>query len=246
MSPVRATVLPLSLDLQLRTLQLSRYARSKRKTRAAAGVQMAAAEDQARQNSPAQMGGAAGAAGRHGRPAGAAAATLGLQARLDAALRPAAPSPATEALLVELAAQGECAAVIAVWDALKANGVAPNEAAWAALDRLHSRGKGKIPVGRLTVPFKAGGARALAPGRRLHKIMKGRRLSARSDAAKSVLGPATQWVAAERAKGRKFNGVTTAKARISLAKELRAALSLPSLEVARGLVTKLKQKKLLL
>ena len=30
MSPVRATVLQLSLDLQLRTLQLSRYARSKR------------------------------------------------------------------------------------------------------------------------------------------------------------------------------------------------------------------------
>jgi len=29
-SPVRATVLQLSLDLQLRTLQLSRYARSKR------------------------------------------------------------------------------------------------------------------------------------------------------------------------------------------------------------------------
>ena len=31
MSPVRAPVLQLSLDLQLRTLQLSRYARSKRK-----------------------------------------------------------------------------------------------------------------------------------------------------------------------------------------------------------------------
>ena len=30
MSPVRATALQLSLDLQLRTLQLSRYARSKR------------------------------------------------------------------------------------------------------------------------------------------------------------------------------------------------------------------------
>ena len=34
MSPVRATALQLSLDLQLRTLQLSRYARSKRSTSA--------------------------------------------------------------------------------------------------------------------------------------------------------------------------------------------------------------------
>ena len=113
-----------------------------------------------------------------------------------------------------------------------------------ALQQLHDKGKGRVPAGGLRVPAKTG--RSLAPARRLHKIMKGRRLSARSDAAKSVLAPATQWVAAERAKGRKFNGVTTAKARISLAKELRAALSLPSLEVARGLVTKLKQKKLLL
>ena len=38
MSPVRATVLQLSLDLQLRTLQLSRYARSKRNTVATASA----------------------------------------------------------------------------------------------------------------------------------------------------------------------------------------------------------------
>ena len=178
--------------------------------------------------------------------AAASAAAPSLQARLDAALRPACSAAESESLLAELAAQGESVAVVAVWDALKARSVVPSEASWAALDRLHSRGKGKVPAGRLAVPPKAGGGRALAPGRRLHKIMKGRRLSARSDAAKSVLVPATTWVAAERANGRKFNGVTTAKARISLAKELRSVLGLPSLEVARGLVTKLKQKKLLL
>ena len=61
----------------------------------------------------------------------------------------------------------------------------------------------------------------------------------------AVLGPAIAWVAAERAKGRRFNGVAGGKERMALAKELRAALALPSLEVARGLVTKLKQKKML-
>jgi hypothetical protein len=168
-----------------------------------------------------------------------------LQTRLDAVLKAGcSDAQAATGLLLDLAAAAECAAVIAVWDGLKARSVAPSDSAWTALDKLHSRGKGKIPAGRLTVASSSSGGRTLAPGRRLHKIMKGRRLSARSDAAKSAMGPAVAWVAAERAKGRTFS-VTSAKGRISLAKELRTALRLPSLEVARGVVTKLKQKKLL-
>jgi hypothetical protein len=168
-----------------------------------------------------------------------------LQTRLDAVLKAGcSDTQAATGLLLDLAAAAECAAVIAVWDGLKARSVAPSDSAWTALDKLHSRGKGKIPAGRLTVASSSSGGRTLAPGRRLHKIMKGRRLSARSDAAKSAMGPAVAWVAAERAKGRTFS-VTSAKGRISLAKELRTALRLPSLEVARGVVTKLKQKKLL-
>ena len=169
-----------------------------------------------------------------------------LQTRLDAVLKAGcSDTQAATGLLLDLAAAAECAAVIAVWDGLKARSVAPCDSAWTALDKLHSRGKGKIPAGRLTVASSSSsGGRTLAPGRRLHKIMKGRRLSARSDAAKSAMGPAVAWVSAERAKGRTFS-VTSAKGRISLAKELRTALRLPSLEVARGVVTKLKQKKLL-
>ena len=105
---------------------------------------------------------------------GVSAASAGLQSRLDAALAVGcADTVAAEALLGELAAAAECAAVIAVWDGLKAV-AEPSEAAWAALDALHRRGKGKIPPGRLAVPSK--GARTLHPGRRLHKIIKGRRI----------------------------------------------------------------------
>lgn len=63
---------------------------------------------------------------------------------------------------MELAQRGECAALIAVWDSAKQRKIVPSEAVWAALDRLHSRGKGKIPVGNLILAPKAG--RALAPG----------------------------------------------------------------------------------
>ena len=168
-----------------------------------------------------------------------------LQSRLDALLQDGVDAAGAEALLSELAAQGECEAMIAVWDGLKAQRIVPSKAAWAALERLHSRGKGRIPRGTLVVRSATSGSRALAPGRRLHKIMKGRRVSARSDAALPFMGPAVAWVAAERAQGRQLRCGKGAKARISLAKRLLADLSLPSLEVARAVVTKLKQKKLL-
>ena len=54
-----------------------------------------------------------------------------------------------------------------------------------------------------------------------------------------------QWLAAERKKGRtKFLGGGGAKGRRELVKELKKVLQIPN-EAARGLVTKLKQKKLL-
>ncbi len=166
-----------------------------------------------------------------------------LQMRLDALLQAGVDAAGAEELLPQLAAQGECEAVIAVWDGLKAQQLVPSKTAWAALEKLHSRGKGKIPHGTLAVCGVA--KRTLAPGRRLHKIMKGRQMSARSDAALQFIGPATAWVATERKKGRPLN-CKSAKARIALAKQLRDDLSLPTLEVARGVVTKLKQKKILL
>ena len=168
-----------------------------------------------------------------------------LQSRLDALLKGGVDTAAAEELLQELAALGECEAVIAVWDGLKSKRVVPSESAWAALERLHSRGKGKIALGTLVVPRATNGRRALAPARRLHKIIKGRRMAARSASALQFIEPAAAWVVAERAKGRELKDVKGCKARISLAKELRAALGLPSLEVARGVVTKLKQTKVI-
>ena len=173
-----------------------------------------------------------------------AAARPTLQASLDAALRTPGPSPGElEELLVRLAEACECTALIAVWDRAKARKLAPSEAVWAAVGRLHDLGKKRIPAGNLVVPAPKG--KALQPARRLHKILKGRRLSQRSESASQALGPAVAWVKAERERGREFGGVKSARERINLAKELRTALGLTGLEQGRGLVTKLKQKKLL-
>lgn len=170
-----------------------------------------------------------------------------LQSQLDALLQGGVDAAGADELLPQLAALGECKAVIAIWDELKSKRVVPSESAWAALETLHSRGKGKIPVGSLTVPRRdARGKRTLAPGRRLHKIMKGRRMAARSESALQFVEPAAAWVAAERAKGRQLESAKGSKARIALAKELQAELNLPSLEVARGVVTKLKQRKVVI
>lgn len=176
----------------------------------------------------------------------AAGSHVHLQMRLDALLQAGVDAAGADELLPQLAALGECEAVIALWDGLKAQDIVPSRTTWAALESLHRRGKGKIPRGTLDVRQGVSRGRALAPGRRLHKIMKGRRLSARSDAALQYIGPATAWVVAERQKGRSLSCGKSAKGRIALAKRLRDDLSLPSLEVARGVVTKLKQKKLVL
>ena len=89
-----------------------------------------------------------------------------------------------------------------MWDRLGGSGGA-DEATWAAVESLHARGKGKIPEGTLPLPPMdpmEGGKRALKslkPSRRLHKICKGRRLSARSDAAAPHLPRALEWVGAQ-------------------------------------------------
>ena len=176
----------------------------------------------------------------------AAAGAPSLQARVDRALQQGGTGKGGGglllALLAALAGAGETTALVAVYDAAKGRGVALDEPTWRALQQLHDKGKGRVPAGGLRVPAKTG--RSLAPARRLHKIMKGRRLGHRSDAAKGVFVPAMAWVASQRQEGRRFGGVKSARERIALAKELRAELSV-TLEVARGVVTKLKQKKLL-
>ena len=188
-----------------------------------------------------------------------------LQARVDLVLRPSAssasassassstPDPLSTAalnlLLVALADAGETAALVRVWDALKARpgGTAKGVAAptWAAVERLHSLGKKGIPkAGALALPPL--GARALAPARRLHKICKGRTTATRSDGAKPFMAAAAAWLEAERRHGRWPKGsAATGRGRRKLADALKAALALPNADTARGVVTKLKQRKLM-
>jgi hypothetical protein len=150
---------------------------------------------------------------------------------------------------VALADAGETAALVRVWDVLKAlpGGTAKGVAAptWAAVERLHSLGKKGIPkAGALALPPL--GARALAPARRLHKICKGRTTATRSDGAKPFMAAAAAWLEAERRHGRWPKGsAATGRGRRKLADALKAALALPNADTARGVVTKLKQRKLM-
>ena len=177
-----------------------------------------------------------------------------LQARVDVVLRPSSSSASSSSaslnpLLVALADAGETAALVRVWDVLKAlpGGTAKGVAAptWAAVERLHSLGKKGIPkAGALALPPL--GARALAPARRLHKICKGRTTATRSDGAKPFMAAAAAWLEAERRHGRWPKGsAATGRGRRKLADALKAALALPNADTARGVVTKLKQRKLM-
>jgi len=170
-------------------------------------------------------------------------AEMTLQMRVDAALD-GRPRPVGDEALNELARSladaCETAALVRVWDALGGSqGASP--ATWSAVERLHACGKGRIPDGYIQLPAAA--TRALAPARRLHKICKGRRLSARSVSADAHLARALEWLAAQRAAGRTLNA-TGGRPRSELAAELQAALRIDK-EAARGLVTKLKRKKAL-
>lgn len=163
-----------------------------------------------------------------------------LQQQVDVALSGAegASSSSLNSLACALAKAGETAALVHVWDALGGSqGALP--ATWLAVEALHARGKHRIPNGTLRLPVPS--TRALAPARRLHKICKGRRMSARSAGAQEHIAGGMAWVAAQRAAGRSLDAAG-GRARSTMAKELHEALDI-SLETARGLVTTLKRKK---
>ena len=164
-----------------------------------------------------------------------------LQMRVDDALngRPRRVGDAPlNALAVELADAGETAALVCVWDVLGGSeGALP--ATWAAVERLHAKGKGRIPSGTLEIPEDSNPS--LAPARRLHKICKGRQMGERSRTAAGHVERGLAWVAAQRTSGRSFDR-DGGKARSALAKELMAVLSI-DLETARGLLTTLKRKR---
>ena len=70
-------------------------------------------------------------------------------------------------LLQDLASASETDALVRVWDTRGKNHIAAET--WAAMLKLHSLGKGKVPEGTIHPPADR---RRLAPPRRLHKICK--------------------------------------------------------------------------
>ena len=137
-----------------------------------------------------------------------------------------------------MAAAGETAALVRMWDLL-GGGKHASATTWARVERLHGRGKRCIPRGSLRLP-ETTGARTLSPERRLHKICKGRAQS-HSGAALLHLDRALAWLADDACRGdESFLALGRGAARSSLAKALRAALDV-DLQTARALVTKLKR-----
>ena len=70
-------------------------------------------------------------------------------------------------LLQDLAVAGETDALVRVWDTRGSTHI--TKETWAAMLKLHSLGKGKVPEGTIHPPADR---RRLAPPRRLHKICK--------------------------------------------------------------------------
>ena len=144
------------------------------------------------------------------------------------------------ALAIKLADAGETGALIQIWDEMGGSKFA-TPTVWAAVERLHARGKGKIPSGTLRLTEKRE-PQKMAPARRLHKICKGRRMSARAVDSEEILPRGLVWVAEQKAAGHALNA--SGGKRMAIAKQLKNALGI-DLETARGLVTKLKRKRVL-
>jgi hypothetical protein len=156
---------------------------------------------------------------------------MSLEQRVKDAMAGAMASSDLNTLLQDLANNKETDALVRVWDTRGTTPITLDT--WTAIEKLHNLGKGRIPVGTIIMP--ADRTRLPAP-RRLHKIIKGRIISARSDAAKEHLPAAMEYVRTHS----ELNGLH----RSMQAKALQKALSV-NMDTARGLVTKLRCKKLL-
>jgi hypothetical protein len=134
-------------------------------------------------------------------------------------------------LLQELAQQKETDALVRIWDIR--NGRPISEQTWKDIERLHALGKGNIPNGTIVIPQDR---IRLAPARRLHKICKGRIISYRSNAALQHLQKAIEYV-------------TTHSDFQHMERSLQVKTLQKDLDIdnaaARGLITKLKIKKLI-
>ena len=156
---------------------------------------------------------------------------MAMRQRVHNALYSSVSASEINTLLQELATLKETDALVRVWDMRGSKTITPET--WKAIEKLHNLGKGNIPEGTIIMPSDRP---RLAASRRLHKIVKGKIVSARSDAAKEHLPTAMQYLRNHPELNDKQRSVQVAT--------LKEALSIAA-DTARGLVTKLKQKKLL-
>jgi hypothetical protein len=96
---------------------------------------------------------------------------MDLETRTLRMLESQSPDAASmNSLLFDLAEAKETDALVRIWDLRgRIPGWEVQPEAWAAIIKLHSLGKGKVPDGTIHPPVDR---RRLAPSRRLHKICK--------------------------------------------------------------------------
>ena len=137
-------------------------------------------------------------------------------------------------LLIALARVMDARACVYVIDVMKAQKVNLSQSALNALRIIErDRGVHVKNVHVVPVPDRA----TLDPVRRIHKVLKGKRMSERSSLAKEHVDAAIAWVRAQP----HVDARSSARARMNVAKSLANHMNI-SLEVARGVVALLKRK----
>jgi hypothetical protein len=116
---------------------------------------------------------------------------------------------------------------------MKSQGIGISDISWVALNKLESSKHQVIyDVPKSDKP-------SLSPGRRIHKICKGPRLHARSEAAKLVMNDAILWI-----KTSENSRTLACMPRMKQVKTLANAMGI-DIETARGVITKFKLLKYL-
>jgi len=151
-----------------------------------------------------------------------------LKKRVTAALMSKPTEIELNMLLRDLASSKETDALIRIWDIRGTYKIEPET--MTAIEILHDMGKGRIPQGTIIIPSDR---TRLAPARRLHKICKGKILHERSQAALEHIDDAMKYVS--------NNPRYLSFDRGMQIKELKKNLNVSN-DIARGLVTKIKQK----
>jgi hypothetical protein len=147
------------------------------------------------------------------------------------------------ALLLEACVVRDAAAAVFYYDKIRQTHGEIDDTIKAQLIQLE-RLRDVRPLRTLPIP-PDDRRRALQPARRIHKICKGWRRRESNEAGEQYLEAAQRWIEEEREAGRECDARSSTSARIALARRMKAALGIPTMALARSLVTRLKQKRCL-